>query len=262
MEYWHDILKRYDDPESNDPGKKNHGVYSQSSAVILLLYLAFGEDYGYNIMNYFKNNLMNYNHAYFCKESEEMEYEPRTKRYPSNLTERKVYTLLIRMKKDELVIARDGIGERKPAIIYSINPLLLHSLTKGEPYLRDGSSSPKIPLVIVNKILPLRNLKWKKGISFSARDGFFNFVRFSERINFSTFVQIIREWVYSESQYYDDLAPYTKLLDKYSNKLDILVGEHNAYRSAVSLSALYLIEDMSARTNRFVETNSREFQLD
>jgi hypothetical protein len=55
MEYWYSIVKSYDDPKSKNPEKTDDGTYSQFSVVMLLIYLAFGRDYPYNIANYFDN---------------------------------------------------------------------------------------------------------------------------------------------------------------------------------------------------------------
>ena len=53
MDYWYEIVRSYDDPMSKDPRKKNDGTYYQSSVVMLLIYLTFGDDHPYHIAKYF-----------------------------------------------------------------------------------------------------------------------------------------------------------------------------------------------------------------
>ena len=102
MDYWYEIVKRYDDHNSIDPNRRNDGIYSQSSVVILLIYLAFGEDHPYHIQNFQK--------IYFDQDDKIP--------YSSNLRTSKVGTLLNKMKEDELVTVTEKVVKGKPTKIY------------------------------------------------------------------------------------------------------------------------------------------------
>lgn len=126
MDYWHEIVKSYDDPKMKAPNKKNDGTYSQSSVVILLIYLIFGADHPYHIADYFRKSSI-------------MPLYGEKILYNSNLTTAKVGVLLNRMKEDELVIVTENIINGRRRKTYSINPRILQSPIKsGNLFTRDG----------------------------------------------------------------------------------------------------------------------------
>jgi hypothetical protein len=144
VEYWHEIVRRYDDIESIAP-KKNDATYSQSSVVILLLYLTFGSDHPYNIMNYFRDPYI--------------PIDPNVKiPYNSNLNTSKIYTLLKRMEEDQLVTVTQNKTGLKLKKVYSINPQVLQSPIRGGGYIKGDRSTFEIPLKIIEQFLPWRDL--------------------------------------------------------------------------------------------------------
>ena len=141
MDYWHEIVKRYDNPENIDPWKRDDGSYSQSSVVILLIYLIYGEDYGYSIKQYFEELYNKHLHPNVMKP------------FRSNLRNRKIYTLLNRMENDKLVTVTKKKTLVNPKKIYSINPRILQSPIKsGTHFKRDGSNF-EIPLETIEGFL-------------------------------------------------------------------------------------------------------------
>lgn len=224
MEYWHDILKGYDDLEDKDSETKNHGTYSQSSAVILLLYLAFGEDYPYNIKKFFVDKSRTYVSGYYYEYPDDPTREVRNKPYASSLKTNKIYTLLNKMRDDGLVLAKEGAGKTRSKKIYSINPRVLQSPIRQGTYLGCDGSAFEIPLEIVEQILPLKNKQWIESISYTAREGFFNNVIFERNINFFTFIRIIEDWISMERKSFIDITPLEKILNDYWCELDYLMG--------------------------------------
>jgi hypothetical protein len=138
MDYWCDIVKNYDVKRSNDQGKKDHGTYSQSAAVILLIYLSFGEDHPYNITSFFKK-------GYTKKDGKDFS--------SSYLNTQKVGTLLNKMREDELLlIHEDKIGGRLTKT-YSLNPRIIQSPIRGGAYPRSDGTNFEIPLDKVVQLL-------------------------------------------------------------------------------------------------------------
>ena len=129
MDSWYDIIKSYDDPKTKEPNTKNDGTYSQSSVVILLIYLTFGEDHPYHIARYFEK-------IFYKPLDPDVEIP-----YSSNLRTTKVGTLLNKMKEDGLVKVRENKVNCKAIKTYSINPRIIQSPIKDGTYIgRDGSA--------------------------------------------------------------------------------------------------------------------------
>lgn len=146
MDYWHEIVKSYDDPESKDPKKKDDGTYSQSSVVILLIYLTFGKDHPYHIAKYFEKSFFG------LKRGKEIPYS-------SNLRTSKVGTLLNKMKEDGLVTVTENKTRVNPMKTYSINPQILQSPIRGGTYFKEDGSIFEIPPETIEGFLGWMALK-------------------------------------------------------------------------------------------------------
>lgn len=176
MDYWHEIVRRYD---GIDPKKKSDGAYSQSSAIIILLYLSFGPDHPYNIMKFFKNPYI----PIFTDISIP---------YSSNLNGTKIYTLLNKMKDDQLVIAtRDCTSRLVRKRIFSINPRVIQSPIREGIHIKQDGSTFEIPKEMIEKFLPWRDLKWSELEPWSGRDNFFSRVVYNGNIDFYFFLELI-----------------------------------------------------------------------
>lgn len=150
MDYWHEIVKRYDAPESNGSRSKDHGTFSQKNTVILLIYLAFGTDYPSGIAKYFselrdREQLVNDCPSgtaiakYF---SELKDREKPVKVCPGVLMiSSKISSLLKRMERDKLVNLGNSVSVRAGIrSYYVLNPQILQAPTKDSNYLKcDGS---------------------------------------------------------------------------------------------------------------------------
>jgi hypothetical protein len=147
MDSWYDIVESYDDPKSEDPSKKNDGTYSQSSVVILLIYLTFGDDHPYHIAKYF----------------EKLYYKPLDPNvkipYTSNLRTTKIGTLLNKMKEDGLVTVREEKVDHKAVKTYSVNPRIIQSPIRDGTYFKRNGSTFEIPLKMIEQFLPWQDLK-------------------------------------------------------------------------------------------------------
>jgi len=86
MKYWHEIVKSYDSPKSND-----HGRLSERTSVLLLVWLAFGKDYASGISDYFTSS---------AKRTQYVDTYPKILGHPS-----KIGAVLKRMKEDKLVFS-------------------------------------------------------------------------------------------------------------------------------------------------------------
>jgi hypothetical protein len=148
MDSWYDIVKSYDDPKGKNPTKKDDGTYSQSSVVILLIYLTFGDDYPYNIAKYF-NRLL---HEPF---NPDLKIPP----YSSNLRTAKVGTLLNQMNEDDLVTLIKKKVKGRLTKYYSINPRILQSPIQSETYFKPDGSLFKIPSETIEDLLGWLALK-------------------------------------------------------------------------------------------------------
>jgi hypothetical protein len=184
MDSWYDIVKSYDDPQSKYQNKKNDGTYSQSSVVILLIYLTFGEDHPYHIAKYFED-------IYFDRDEEI--------RYSSNLRTAKVGSLLNRMKEDELVTVFTNKVKGKVVKTYSINPRIIQSPIRYGTYSKSDGSIFEIPLGMVEQLLAWKDCKYEESKKVCERDEFFQVVCFPEMINYLRFL----EFLWERAAYYD-----------------------------------------------------------
>ena len=207
MDCWHEIVKRYDDSKSKDP----HGAYSQSSVVILLIYLTFGRDHPYSISKFFKK---------MCYKPLDPDVEIP---YYSNLKIPKIYTLLERMRKDELVTVTELVVKGRTTKIYSINPRIIQSPSRSGTYLKRDGSTFEIPLEMVEEFLPWRDLQWEEHVDWSGRDGFFKHVVFDgNTIDFLFFIRILELLARQQNQdvesnwgRYCEPCAFEKLLEEY-----------------------------------------------
>ena len=231
MDYWYEIVKRYDEPKRKDPKKKEHATYSQTSVVILLIYLTFGEDYPFNIARYFKDRI----------------YRPLDPdieiRYPSNLMDEEVGTLLDRMKDDELVTVTMNKSRVNPKKTYSINPKVIQSPIKDGTYSRRDGSIFEIPLEMIEQFLPWRDLQGEEQEEWSGRDGFFNHVVYEafDKIDFFFFISFLQSQAKYQNLdiernrsgfYMPGPSPFEKLLADYYKEMEELFK--NPYENYVN----------------------------
>ena len=232
MEYWYEIANKFDEI------KDKNGSFSQSSVVILLIYLTFGSDSPSNMIPFFKNLSMQ---LVTCKKI----------KYNSNLCTPKIYTLLRRMKKDGLVIVNQNKSMVKPPKTYSINPRIIQSPIKSGNYFMIGNysrdlpnfgsgnyskngtyferdASPfEIPLKAIEQFLPWRDFLQYEGHKEQAgRDRFFKRVVYPIKIDFFYFMNILRimakeqkEDVERNSSCYYDPSTFEKQLGDYYNEI-------------------------------------------
>jgi hypothetical protein len=210
MNYWYEIVGRYDTLGSKNLERKNDGTYSQSSVVILLIYLTFGEDHSYNIARFFR----------------EITYKPCGSDigipYSSNLKTEKVGTLLNAMKKDGLVTVREHKVKGKNVKSYSINPQIIRSPVRDGTYFNKKGSPFEIPLEIIEKYLPWRDSQQEEFRKILGRDGTFNSMIFPDKIDFFFFMKILLKKAQdlylelrSDKEYYVEARSFEKQLEDY-----------------------------------------------
>ncbi len=212
MDYWHEIARKYDEV---DPEKKGDGAYSQSSAIIILLYLSFGPDYPYNIMKFFKNP-----------------YRPIFTNmiipYSSNLNGTKIYTLINKMENDKLVIADRDLRSKKlvPKRIFSINPRVLQSPIREGTFIKKDGSTFEIPMEMIEKFLPWRHLEKDELKPWSGKDNFFSRVVYSDIIDFYFFLELVS--IMAKDRISDlrerdisfESCPFPELINEYKKEIE------------------------------------------
>jgi hypothetical protein len=139
MDLWYDIVKSYDDPKSKDPNKNDDGTFSQFSAVMILIYLAFGKDHPYHIAQYFQK-IINKAITDHSRSS--------VLRYPNRIA-----VLLNKMTEDELLIMDEEKSKGRPRKKYGINPKIIQYLFRNGDYFNSDGSVFEIPLYKVEKAL-------------------------------------------------------------------------------------------------------------
>ena len=136
MVLWHEIIQAYDHLEDSAFSKNEKYVYSQPSAIIILIYLALGNDYPYHIAKVFKKSTI-------------------PNRIPRGSTlkySNKTGQLLNRMREDGLLILiKDGDDNRRDYNHYKINPKIIRSPAKGTPYTKADGNVFEIPLELLER---------------------------------------------------------------------------------------------------------------
>jgi len=221
MDYWYDIVKSYDDPKMKAPNKKNDGTYSQSSVVILLIYLTFGEDHPYHIADYFRNSSIKALHG---------EKIP----YSSNLTTAKVGTLLNKMKEDELVTVTEAIINGRLRKAYSINPRILQSPIKSE----SCSKHEDLSIVDLDSIADFVSEMEKYNCENEARNRIFKTYHLPDVVNYFTFMFFIESeatnlelrMAYIDNPWDPDLtrinSHFIRQISKYISEMKKLPNSH------------------------------------
>ena len=199
MNYWYDIVKSYDNPKSKDPKKKDDGTYSQFSVVTLLIYLAFGSDYPYNMAKYFQNIS---NPAIKKKRSSVLRHES------------KIGTLLNKMEADGLVTSTRT--ERRK--FYKLNPRIIQFPAMAETYVKTDGSAFEIPLDKIDGLLA-----WQKENieQFDAKNLFFRTVLFSNVVDYITFMIFLEK----EAKFQEKVCE--KITWKYDKQIEILSPNFN-----------------------------------
>jgi len=172
MDYWHEIIKDYDNVEVK--GSKKY-IYSESTAAIILLILAFGKDHAYNI-------------AVLFQEWASLNELPRASvlKDPSKMS-----VMLKKMNDDDFIIL-DGVTvvngrERK---IYTINPRIIQSPVVSPPYKRADGTVLEIPIILVEKFLTWLS---ESGKHSSIKEQFTETLHNLEKFDYLTFLSFIKE---------------------------------------------------------------------
>ncbi len=121
MNYWHELVKSYDNV---DVKGSNRYIYSESTAVIILMLLVFGKDYAYNIAELLDRTPL-----------PDKLYRGSVLKNPGKLA-----VILNKMKEDCLIIS-DVVRLRgsRGAIFYRINPRIIQSPWISPYYGADGT---------------------------------------------------------------------------------------------------------------------------
>jgi hypothetical protein len=146
MDYWHEIVESYDDPQKNGTRGKDHGKFSRKIAVMLLIYLALGTDYSTGIAKYFGE---------LNRES------PDKQRSSVLMNANKISSVLKTMNEDKLVILSKKVSVgAAPRSYYVLNPQILQSPIKDvSTYITDHTSIFTIPLETIEDFLAWLALK-------------------------------------------------------------------------------------------------------
>jgi hypothetical protein len=173
MNYWHEIVKSYDDPRISGSRRKDHGTLSQRIAVTLLMYLSFGTDYSVGIAKYF-SDLSNRNLG---------------KHYPKILTNSmKISSLLKKMREDKLILPSKKLSVRAaPRLYYVLNPRIIQTLVREGTYLKHDGTVFEIDLSVIKYLLGKME---KDNLKHDFRTIFFNY-HYPEIINYFTFMNFI-----------------------------------------------------------------------
>jgi len=206
----------------------------------------------YNIIKFFVDKSERYIYGYYYEQPDNPTRDVQKKTYASSLRTNKIYTLLNKMRDDRLVQVKKGAGKTRPKNIYSINPRVLQSPIRQGTYFRYDGSAFEVPLEIVEQILPLKNKKWIEGISYTAREGFFNNVIFERNINFFTFIRIIEDWISMERKDFREFTPFEGIINQYWCELEYLMGDY--------IYSVPYIADLSS-VKRFMEAHKLHFDI-
>lgn len=199
MDSWYEIVKSYDDPKSIAPKEKDHGTYSQFSVVMLLIYLAFGRDYSYNIADYF-NYLSNIGIK-------------KRGRSSTLWHSGKTGTLLNKMSEDELVTVSEETVNGRLRKYYKLNPKILRSPLKEGTYFDEEGLVFDIPLDLIERYLSY--LEKYEGKYFKSgcerRDEIFQRSLIPDIVDYFTFLYLledeIRLWIWDMETHYSKSVP-------------------------------------------------------
>jgi hypothetical protein len=219
MEYWYDIVKSYDDPKSKNPEKGDDGTYSQFSVVMLLIYLAFGRDYPYNIAKNF-DNLSNIGIK---------------KRARSSILWHKgrIATLLNKMREDGLVVVNEEIVKSRPRKYYKLNPKILQSPVRDGTYFDEEGSVFNISLDLIERYLSY--LEKYEGKYFQSgcerRDEIFQRSLIPDIVDYFTFLYLLEDeislWIKDMELHYSKSVPdsdFPYLLSKHRWAIESSLG--------------------------------------
>ena len=109
MKYWHEVIAKYNNPQETYD-KRKEGKYLQSIVIILLMYLSRGKDYPYNIAKTFRSiDGLNLQGIKLLSHAS------------------KLSSLLLKMKKDGLLIQVPDTIHLKERTYYELNPIIISS---------------------------------------------------------------------------------------------------------------------------------------
>jgi hypothetical protein len=134
MNYWHEIIKDYDNIDGEGSDKY---IYSESSAVMVLMLLTFGEDYAYKIAKTF---------AQWGSPNEL--FRGSVLKNPNKMT-----VLLNKMHEDGFILGHVTIIRGRETKIYKINPKIIRSPTNSYPYEKHDGTVLEIPQELVERFL-------------------------------------------------------------------------------------------------------------
>jgi len=135
MDLWHEIIRAYDHLEDDAFSKSEKYVYSQSSAVIILIYLALGKDYPYHIAQVFKESAI----------------PSKIPRGSTLKNSNKIGELLNKMREDGFLILSEDRDGRRVHKNYKINPETIRSPARGAPYIKADGNAFEIPLELLER---------------------------------------------------------------------------------------------------------------
>lgn len=175
MEFWHDLVSEYNDFGVGKYRATDHGTFSESATVILLMHLAFGSDYPTNIAKFFSEfhnkgfKGLNKLEDRINEKNEEAHLErkiPSALMYPS-----KVSSILKRMNDDELIILKEeisaGAGRRS---YYALNPKIIHSPAVDETYFKKRNDLPTVSIETIEKFLDWMDTSQREKIDKSKEE--------------------------------------------------------------------------------------------
>jgi hypothetical protein len=135
MDYWHEIIKSYDNIEIEGSSKY---YYSESTAALILIVLAFGKDHAYNIALMF----------------DEWGLPDELFRGSVLKNPNKMAVVLNKMNEDGFVVLENvKVANGRGIKFYKINPMIIQSPTISSPYERPDGTIFEIPLDLVERFL-------------------------------------------------------------------------------------------------------------
>jgi hypothetical protein len=171
MDLWYEIIQAYDHQESDASDKSKKYVFSQPVAIIILIYLALGEDYPFQIAKVFGGSALT-----------------KMPRGSPLKNSNKTGQLLNKMKEDGFLnLLADEEDSKKP---YKINPEIVRSPARGVPYRKADGNVFDIPIELL-----VRFFTWLKE-TYNEEERKIPFVKALEKVrvfDYITFLMFLRD---------------------------------------------------------------------
>jgi hypothetical protein len=175
MEFWHDLVCDYSDFGVGKDRAIDHGTFSESATVILLMHLAFGSDYPTNISKFFSEfhnkgfKGLNKFDDLINEKNEEAHLKrkiPSALMYPT-----KVSSILKRMNDDKLIILKKkvsaGAGRRS---YYALNPKIIFSPAVDDTYFNKLNGLPTVSIETIENFLDWMDTSQREKIDKSKEE--------------------------------------------------------------------------------------------